>query len=219
MLRWARAGVTRVKHVLAAGGTRVAKLEELLQAHPGLLTSQNPMGQLRLRLEGIAQELNRWEAKLAKGLPATLKKGEFRRDGEGAVWQTTAKAKAGEDSVPAVRYAEHQHTGRLRRTEEMGSLPAHRLSSRPCAVATREPQPEAEQGAETAQKVAAALDADEPHTALAPNGSPDLPDARTVGWRQKETATASRLVPLQGAGTAQVRAMLLAEKWLSLIHI
>ena len=61
--------------------------------------------------------------------------------------------------------------------------------------------------------MAAALDADEPHTALAPNGSPDLPDARTVGWRQKETATASRLVPLQGAGTAQVRAMLLAEKW------
>ena len=39
------------------------------------------------------------------------------------------------------------------------------------------------------------------------------PDARTMGWRQKETATASRLVPLQGAGTAQVRAMLLAEKW------
>ena len=95
----------------------------------------------------------------------------------------------------------------------MGSLPAHRRGSQPCAVTTREPQPEAEQGAETARKVAAALDADEPHTALAPHGSPDVPDARTVGWRQKETATASRLVPLQGAGTSQVRAMLLAEKW------
>jgi len=91
VLRWARAGVTRVKHVLAAGGTRVAKLEELLQAHPDLLTSQHPMGQLRLRLEGIAQELNRWAAKLAKGLPATLKKGEFRRDGEGAVWHVRPK--------------------------------------------------------------------------------------------------------------------------------
>ena len=53
-------------------------------------------------------------------------------------------------------------------TEEMGSLPAHRRGSQPCAVTTREPQPEAEQGAETARKVAAALDADEPHTALAP---------------------------------------------------
>ena len=213
VLRWARAGVTRVKHVLAAGGTRVAKLEELLQAHPDLLTSQHPMGQLRLRLEGIAQELNRWAAKLAKGLPATLKKGEFRRDGEGAVWQTKAKAKVGEDSVPAVRYTEHPHTGRLRDTGETGSLPAHRQGSQPCAVNTREPRPEAEQGAETAQKVEAALEADEPHTVLAPHGSPALPDARTVGWRQKETATASRLVPLQGAGTAQVRAMLLAEKW------
>ena len=100
VLRWARAGVSRVRHVLAAGGARVATLEELLQAHPDLLTSQHPAGQLRLRLEGIAQELSRWEAKLAKGLPATLKKGEFRRDGKGTVWQTTAKVKVGEDSVP-----------------------------------------------------------------------------------------------------------------------
>ena len=124
------------------------------------------MGQLRLRLAGVATELSRWEAKLAKGLPATLKRGEFRRNGEGAVWQTVAKAKVGEASVPAVRYTEHPHTGRLRCTEEMGSLPAHRRGSQPCVVTTREPQPEAEQGAETARKVAAALDADEPHTAL-----------------------------------------------------
>ena len=95
----------------------------------------------------------------------------------------------------------------------MGSLPAHRQGSQPCVVTTREPRPEAERGDETAQKVAAALDADEPHTVLAPHGSPAVPDARTIGWRQKETATASRLVPLQGAGTSQVRAMLLAEQW------
>ena len=80
--------------MLAADGARVATLEELLQAHPDLLTSQHPAGQLRLRLEGIAQELSRWEAKLAKGLPATLKKGEFRRDGEGTVWQTTAESQS-----------------------------------------------------------------------------------------------------------------------------
>ena len=103
------------------------------------------MGQLRLRLAGVATELSRWEAKLAKGLPATLKRGEFRRNGEGAVWQTVAKAKVGEASVPAVRYTEHPHTGRLRCTEEMGSLPAHRRGSQPCVVtSTREPQPEAE---------------------------------------------------------------------------
>ena len=115
--------------------------------------------------------------------------------------------------MPAVRYTEHPHTGRLRCTEEGGSLPAHRQGSQPCVVTTREPRPEAERGDETAQKVAAALDADEPHTVLAPHGSPAVPDARTIGWRQKETATASRLVPLQGAGTSQVRAMLLAEQW------
>jgi phage FluMu protein Com len=95
----------------------------------------------------------------------------------------------------------------VRCTEEMGSLPGHRRGSQPCVVTTREPRL-AGGGAggrerQPARWLAAALDADEPHTALAPHGSPDLPDARTVGWMQKETATASRLVPLQGAGTSQ----------------
>jgi len=112
-----------------------------------------------------------------------------------------------------VRYAEHPHTGRLQSTEEVGSLPALRQGSDACVVTTREPKPVTEQGAETAARVAAALDADEPHTVLAPRGSQAGADARTVGWRQKETATVSRMIPLQGAGTAQVKAMLLAQKW------
>ena len=95
----------------------------------------------------------------------------------------------------------------------MGSLPALRRDSEACVVTTTEPKPIAEQGAETAPRVAAALDAEEPHTVLAPRGSQAAADARTVGWRQKETATASRMIPLQGAGTAQVKAMLLAQKW------
>ena len=95
----------------------------------------------------------------------------------------------------------------------MGSLPALRRDSEACVVTTTEPKPIAEQGAETAPRVAAALDAEEPHTVLAPRGAQAAADARTIGWRQKETATASRMIPLQGAGTAQVRAMLLAEKW------
>ena len=153
-----------------------AKLERRLQRREDQLKKKNEAGFTGalmgsfFGLAGVATELSRCEAKLAKGLPATLKRGEFRRNGEGAVWQTVAKAKVGEASVPAVRYTEHPHTGRLRCTEEMGSLPAHRRGSQPCAVTTREPQPEAEQGAETARKVAAALDADEPHTALAPHG-------------------------------------------------
>ena len=53
-----------------------------------------------------------------------------------------------------MRYTEHPHTGRLRCTEEGGSLPAHRQGSQPCVVTTREPRPEAERGDETAQKVA-----------------------------------------------------------------
>ena len=202
-----------MRHVLAAGGTRVATLEELVRAHPDLPTSQHPMGQLRQRLQTIAKNLHRWEAKLAKGLSEKLKRGEFRRDGAGQIWKTEAKATADEDAVPAVRYAEHPHTGRLRSTEEIGSLPALRQGSEACVVTTREPKPVVEQGAETAPRVAAALDADEPHTVLAPRGSQAAADARTVGWRQKETATASRMVPLQDAGSAQVRAMLLAQKW------
>ena len=213
MVRWATAGITRVKHVLAAGGTRVATLEELVRAHPGLQTSQHPMGQLRLRLQAIAKDLQRWEAKLAKGLPENLKRGEFRRDGAGVIWKTEEKARAGEDEVPAVRYAEHPHTGRLQSTEVTGSLPALRQGSEACSVTTKEPKPVTEQGDETAARVAAALDADEPHTVLAPRGSRAGADTRTVGWRQKETATASRMIPLRGAGAAQVKAMRLAEKW------
>ena len=213
MVRWARAGITRVKHVLAEGGTRVATLEELVRAYPGLPTSQHPMGQLRQRLQAIAKDLHRWEAKLAKGLPERLRKGEFRRDEAGQIWEAEEKARAGEDTVPAVRYAEHPHTGRLRSTRDVGSLPALRQGSEACVVTTTEPKPIAEQGAETAPRVAAALDAEEPHTVLAPHGAQAAADARTIGWRQKETATASRMIPLQGAGTAQVRAMLLAEKW------
>ena len=213
MLRWARAGISRVRHVLAAGGTRVATLEELVQAHPNLLTSQHPMGQLRLRLAAIAKDLRRWEAKLAKGLPATLKKGEFRRDGAGCIWRTQAKGKAGDDAVPAVHYAEHPHTGRLRNTGDTGRLPALRQGSEPCVVTTKEPPADEAQGVETARRVEAALDADEPHRVLAPRRSQATVDARTVGWRQRETATAGRLIPLQDAGTSQVRSMLLAEKW------
>ena len=71
------------------------------------------MGQLRLRLQAIAKDLQRWEAKLARGLPEKLKRGEFRRDGAGVIWKTEAKARAGEDAVPAVRYAEHPHNGPL----------------------------------------------------------------------------------------------------------
>ena len=112
-----------------ARAARVATLEELLQAHPDLLTSQHPAGQLRLRLEGIAQELSRWEAKLAKGLPATLKKGEFRRDGEGTVWQTTEKVKVGEDSVPAVRYGAPAH----------GTPAVHRRRGQPPGPQTGQP--------------------------------------------------------------------------------
>ena len=85
----------------------------------------------------------------------------------------------------------------------MGSLPALRQGSEACVVTTTEPKPIAEQGAETAPRVAAALDAEEPHTVLAPRGSQAAADARTIGWRQKETATASKMIPLQGAGTAE----------------
>jgi hypothetical protein len=213
VLRWARAGVTRVKHVLAADGTRVATVEELVHAHPDLLTSQHPMGQLRIHLGAIAEDLQRWEAKLAKGLPGTLKRGEFRRDESGQIWETQRKAKGGEERVPAEKYTEHPNTGGLRRAGEAGSLPSLRGGSEPCVVLTTEPQPEEAQGAETARRVRATLATDEPHTVLAPQGSRAAADARTIGWRQKGTATASRLVPLHGAGTCHVRAMLLAEKW------
>ena len=80
-----------------------------------------------------------------------------------------------------MRYAEHPHTGRLQSTEVIGSLPALRQGSEACVVTTREPKPVAEQGTETAPRVAAALDADEPHTVLAPRGSQAAADARTVG--------------------------------------
>jgi len=39
------------------------------------------MGQLRIHLGAIAEDQQRWKEKLARGLPGTLKRGEFRRDG------------------------------------------------------------------------------------------------------------------------------------------
>ena len=35
-MQWAALGITRVKHVLAGGGTRVATTEELIATYPGL---------------------------------------------------------------------------------------------------------------------------------------------------------------------------------------
>ena len=67
----------------------MATIEELVIAHPDLLTSQHPMGQLRIHLGAIAEDQQRWKEKLARGLPGTLKRGEFRRDGS---WYGTAMA-------------------------------------------------------------------------------------------------------------------------------
>ena len=47
------------------------------------------MGQLRIHLGAIAEDQQRWKEKLARGLPGTLKRGEFRRDGS---WYGTAMA-------------------------------------------------------------------------------------------------------------------------------
>jgi hypothetical protein len=125
----------------------VATIEELVIAHPDLLTSQHPMGQLRIHLGAIAEDQQRWKEKLARGLPGTLKRGEFRRDGSwygrtGQLWHTQRKANAGEERVPAEKYTEHPNSGGLRRTREAGSLPSLRRSSEPCVVTTKEPQPE-----------------------------------------------------------------------------
>eukprot|EP00964_Phaeocystis_antarctica_P153734 scaffold122104_cov30-Phaeocystis_antarctica.AAC.1 len=76
-----------------------APISKLVRAHPGLPTSQHPMGQLRQRLQAIAKDLHRWEAKLARGLPEKLKRGEFRRDEAGLIWKTEAKARAGAGSA------------------------------------------------------------------------------------------------------------------------
>jgi hypothetical protein len=101
------------------------------------------MGQLRIHLGAIAEDQQRWKEKLARGLPGTLKRGEFRRDGSwygrtGQLWHTQRKAKAGEERVPAEKYTEHPNTGGLRRTGEAGSLPSLRRSSEPCVVTTKE---------------------------------------------------------------------------------
>jgi hypothetical protein len=54
-----------------------------------------------------------WEEKLAKGMPVTLKKGEFRRDDTGQIRKTQRKAMAAGDGrrrVPARKYTEHPET-------------------------------------------------------------------------------------------------------------
>ena len=63
---------------------------------------------------------------------------------------------------------------------------------------------QAAQGTETAKRVTAALDAEEPRIVLVPGGSRAMADARTIGWMRKETATASKLTPLQIASASQV---------------
>ena len=93
----------------------MATIEELVIAHPDLLTSQHPMGQLRIHLGAIAEDQQRWKEKLARGLPGTLKRGELRRDGSwygrtGQLWRTQRKAKAGEERVPAEKYTEHPNS-------------------------------------------------------------------------------------------------------------
>ena len=78
--------------------------------------------------------------------------------GRGGMWTAAA---CGPAAVGSARVGVNTRTDT--RAETLS-----RRGSQPCVLTTREPQPEAEQGAETARKVAAALDADEPHTALAP---------------------------------------------------
>ena len=78
------------------------------------------MGQLRIHLGAIAEDQQRWKEKLARGLPGTLKRGEFRRDESGQIWETQRKAKGGEERVPAEKYTEHPNSGGLRRTREAG---------------------------------------------------------------------------------------------------
>ena len=211
VMQWAALGITRVKHVLAGGGTRVATTEELIATYPGLRTTARCQGRVRIMRDEIEANLRRWKDKLSKGMPATVKRNEFRRDASGQIWRAVAKPRAGEQSLPAERYEEHPHTGRLTRTDQAGTLPARREESQPCHVATTEP--ESELGTATAAQVHAAQQTEAPHTALAPSGSNALADASTVGWRRPETATASRVIALKAAATAQVREVLLAQKW------
>ena len=84
---WAALGITRVKHVLAGGGTRVATTEELIATYPGLRTTARCQGRVRIMRDEIEANLRRWKDKLSKGMPATVKRNEFRRDASGQIWR------------------------------------------------------------------------------------------------------------------------------------
>ena len=59
MLRWASHGITRVEHVLTAGGAAVETVEGMVARYPGLADSAYPRGRITLVMMEVRANLSR----------------------------------------------------------------------------------------------------------------------------------------------------------------
>ena len=232
MLRWARQGITRVEHVLNASGTGLATAEDLVARHPGLTGSKYPRGRVTAKLLETAQNLARWEARIASGPPTKVKDGEFWLGEDGTILRAQRTAKRADITVPADVYREEPGVGRIAPTGETRLLRALRVGGTKCHVATLlasddeddsggeddsmgEEEEVGYRGGGAPRDLADAISREYRHVLLAPAGMAPTPDSRTLAWERPETAEEAKQVGLSGAKTRDVRDTYAAQAWVS----
>ena len=122
--------------MLNASGTGLATAEDLVARHPGLTDSKYPRGRVTAKLLETAQNLARWEARIASGPPTKVKDGEFWLGEDGTILRAQRTAKRADITVPADVYREEPGVGRIAPTGETRLLRALRVGGTKCHVAT-----------------------------------------------------------------------------------
>ena len=240
MIRWARAGITRVEHVLTSSGSVATNCDALVEQHPRLLDQLHggyAKANVTKRLKDIKENLRRWRHTLSRPVPKRVQQGEWRSHG-GRVLRAQARARRDDTAVPATVYREEPSTGRLTATGEDAQLPAARADSTPChtrELVVWDEEEEPDLPVETPAELELALAVEYRHELLAPPGQPPVPDARLLAWRwptnvtmpatasEEERRRRRRAGHVSGAGpkitcvdeakTRDVRLTLTAQKW------
>ena len=242
MLQWARAGITRVEHVLGGTGW-VESTDALLARYPALLSLVPCRGSVTLRLQQIAADLRPWRKKLSFQRPLRVKGGEWWAQDDGTLLRAARTAGPGDKTVPAIEYSQQPNTGWMAATSTRRRLPAFRaLSGEPChvrkgaAVAWSDDESCEDSQAEdnggegsgkdesdgapepptllqdTPTHLDGALNAEYRHQLLAPPGQPPINDARLLGWETCRGTTCRSTTCAEAARGRDTRVTFTAQR-------
>ena len=222
MLRWARAGIRRVRDILTPDGRRVMTPEELRAAHPSLATADYCHGNVAERVRRITSKLRQWEGTISGGPCTCVREGEFRLGQGGAILRVDRNGRRADATVPATVYKQQPATGRLTATGDKGEVPSRRVDTVLCHVAALTAYDSDSDGDEatdtaTPTALAEAVLWEQRRQLRAPPGEPPAADTRVLAMRGPTTASAAPLTHLQTARrpvrTRDVRTIITTRGW------